>query len=86
MTIGYSIQWKIVSGEFHSSQPREGSIVIYDVTEEAACEQFLKTANMFGRKVKIVSVTEIDKPKQTKVINKHPEQFDDQPDWGDVPI
>jgi len=87
MTIGFRLKWKCIRGQFPSAHNRkEGETIVYDVTADAAVEGFLRTSNMFGRKFKVLSVTEIDNPKPKKAINAEHKDYDKQPKFDDVPV
>lgn len=89
MKIGYRLTWKNIKGDYlHKDKRLTGTIDIWDVSEEDAIKQFLVNNNVFGRKFKVISVTEIDgtKPKKGKHnTNDEHGQFDKQPKWDDIP-
>lgn len=89
MKIGYRLTWKCIKGDYqHKDKRLRGTIDIWDLTEEDAKHQFLINNNVFGRKFKVISVTEIDRPKKKKSTTIPPQHgnTDRQPDWDDIPV
>jgi len=75
----FEVKWKLISGEpIDWGKRNKGIGTIPALTRDEAKDKFLSTYNIAGRVFKVISVTEIQKGKQTS--NQEHE------DWDKIPV
>jgi len=76
----FRVKWRLTKGPplDYENLVKTGETVFPAVTQEEVKDRFLSTYNIAGRKFKVISVTEIQKGKQTS--NQEHE------DWDKIPV